>query len=49
MHGSIEITFLELFRDTFETHGEDWCFGYYVQRNKMELWEFNFWLAQVSR
>ena len=47
MHGSLEITFLELFLDTFETHGREFCYAYYVQKNGMELWEFNFWIART--
>ena len=48
MHGSLEITFFSLFLDTFQTHGREFCYDYYVRKNGMELWEFNFWLARMN-
>ena len=48
MYGSLEITFLELFLDTFETHGQEFCYDYYVRNGGMEIWEFNFWIARVG-
>lgn len=46
MHGSIEITFSELFSDSVRTHGTIWAWEYYVKKGKMAEWEYSFWLRK---
>ena len=43
MKGNLTVPFSALFKDTLLTHGLEWAFGYYVQRNKMALQEFRLW------
>ena len=48
MMGTVQIPFSELFKSTLETHGDLWCFVYYVLHNKMEIWEYEHWLRAVA-
>lgn len=46
MHGTPEVPFLELVRDTIAVHGPAWAATYY-RRHGMPAWEWCFWCAHV--
>lgn len=48
MQGKGSIRFIELFRDTFLTHGYSWSVWHYQVENGMPAWEFDFWLARIA-
>lgn len=48
MAGNQEVRFSELFRDTVETHGIEWAYGYYVCKHGMQYWEFLFWANSLG-
>lgn len=43
MHGNRQLTFIELFADTVNTHGAGWAHKHYA-KNRMADWEFGVWL-----
>lgn len=47
MRGSTPVTFLDLIRDTVQTHGIRWSLDYYSKR--MPAWELRFWMRQAIR
>lgn len=48
MNGKNGIKFSELFADTLQNFGYDWCLWHYQVENGMEAWEFDFWVRNVT-
>ena len=49
MHGTQQIRFSDLFRDTLNAFGEEFARYHYIRKHKMAEWEFAFWMKIAQR